>query len=113
MNDITKATKALSEEIRIRILLLLQGQEACVCDLMEVFKMAQSKLSHHLIILRDAGFLLDEKRGKWNYYSLNVKALTPLNRSLLNSIDQNLYGNSEVVESDRKALNRAKNITIC
>src|SRR5450759_935017 len=78
MNEVTTALKALSEEIRIRLLLVLMKDEACVCELMATFDMAQSKLSHHLIALRDAGFIKDEKRGKWNYYTIDSTTMDPM-----------------------------------
>lgn len=103
MDDVLTSTKALSEEIRVRILLLLaEVGEACVCELMEVFDMAQSKLSHHLITLRDAGFLQDEKRGKWNYYRINTRSLNPVNRQLLDSLSRWLE-DDELVLKDRRA----------
>ena len=77
MVEVTTALKALSEEIRIRLLLVLSNEEACVCEFMATFNMAQSKLSHHLIALRDAGFIKDEKRGKWNYYRIDMDQPRP------------------------------------
>jgi ArsR family transcriptional regulator, arsenate/arsenite/antimonite-responsive transcriptional repressor len=103
MNEVLLPLKALSEEIRIRIVLLLLDREACVCELMEVFGMAQSKLSHHLLMLRDAGILQDEKRGKWNYYRINTKILTPVNTELLSSISRWLSDDT-IVEKDRRML---------
>lgn len=105
MEQVLTSLKAVSEEIRVRLLLLLVDREACVCELMEVFDMAQSKLSFHLITLRDAGLLQDEKRGKWNYYRLNTRSLSPANRSLVESL-QKLLGNDSVVANDRQKLNR-------
>lgn len=99
--------KAIADEIRIRILLLLLDREACVCELMSVFGMAQSKLSHHLITLRDAGFLQDEKRGKWNYYRMNTKLLDPVNRELIISLSRWLT-NDDIVARDQKLLTQVK-----
>jgi DNA-binding transcriptional ArsR family regulator len=98
--------KAVSEEIRVRILLLLVDREACVCELMEVFGMPQSKLSHHLIILRNAGLLQDERRGKWNYYRLNTHALSPMNRQLVDSLGK-WFAEASSLESDRRKLQQA------
>ena len=64
METIVTSLKAVAEPLRVRIVLLLLDRQACVCELMAVFDMAQSKLSHHLIMLRDAGLLQDERRGK-------------------------------------------------
>ena len=107
MDEVTVALKALSEEIRIRLLLVLQDDEACVCELMAAFDMAQSKLSHHLIALRDAGFISDEKRGKWNYYTIATGSLDPMRKNLLASLSTWLNDDS-VVEKDRKTLEKVK-----
>jgi len=107
MDEILTSIKAVSEEIRVRLLLLLMDREACVCELMAVFNMAQSKLSHHLIALRDAGLLQDEKRRKWNYYRVNTKSLNQVNRELLLSLSQWLTDDS-IVHRDRKALEEVR-----
>ena len=107
MTEITTALKALSEEIRIRILLVLMKDEACVCELMETFGMAQSKLSHHLIALRDAGFIKDEKRGKWNYYRIDFESLDPMRRELLSSL-AGWVDDRAGVENDQKTLVKVK-----
>jgi len=113
MNEVTTALKALSEEIRIRLLLVLMKDEACVCELMATFDMAQSKLSHHLIALRDAGFIKDEKRGKWNYYSIDTKSLDSMRRNLLGSLSSWLSDDS-IIEKDRATLEKVKNrMQIC
>lgn len=106
-SDVLASIKAVSEGIRIRILLLLMDEEACVCELMSVFGSPQSKLSHHLITLRDAGLLQDEKRGKWNYYRVNTKSLNHVNRELLLSLARWLTDEA-TVENDRKTLEKVK-----
>ncbi len=113
MNEVTTALKALSEEIRIRLLLVLLKEEACVCELMATFDMAQSKLSHHLIALRDAGFIKDEKRGKWNYYSIDTKSLDSMRKNLLGSLSSWLSDDS-IIEKDRATLEKVKDrMQIC
>ena len=107
MNETLTSIKSISEEIRIRLLLLLMDREACVCELMSVFDMAQSKLSHHLITLRDAGFLQDEKRGKWNYYQVNTRALSPVNRGLLIALSR-WHLDDKKIEQDRQTLEKVK-----
>lgn len=100
MHPFLKSIKAVSEEIRIRILLLLIDREACVCDLMEVFNMAQSKLSHHLIALRKAGLLTVEKIGKWHYYSVKKSKMNNYNSELIKLLRKSL-DRSEVIKDDR------------
>ncbi len=67
---------ALSDETRLAILEELRAGEQCVCDLMDVTGAAQSRLSFHLRVLKDAGLIADRKDGRWSYYCLVGAALT-------------------------------------
>ncbi|MBW1361574.1 ArsR family transcriptional regulator, partial [Campylobacter jejuni] len=49
--------------------------ELCVCDLQELLNMGQSRLSRHLKILKDAGFLYVKRKGTWAYYGINNELL--------------------------------------
>ncbi len=113
MDEILTSIKAVSEQIRIRILLLLLDREACVCELMAVFKMPQSKLSHHLIALRDAGLLQDERRGKWNYYRVNTKALNHVNRELLLSLSRWFIDDGAVRKDGQSLEHVRRRLNIC
>ena len=62
--------KSLSDETRLRILNLLYDQELCVCDIMAVLQITQTKASRHLIYMKHAGLLSDRKEAQWSYYSL-------------------------------------------
>jgi len=67
-----KKFKALADQKRLEILHLVQTHgSVCVCDLAEFIDMPQSKLSYHLKQLLEAGFVTVEKKGTWNYYSIN------------------------------------------
>jgi ArsR family transcriptional regulator len=70
--------KALADPARLRLLSIVaasEGQEACVCDLIEPIGLSQPTVSHHLKVLTDAGFLSRSKRGTWAYYRLQPQAL--------------------------------------
>lgn len=69
---------ALSDETRVRILERLREGEQCDCDLTEAFKTGQSRLSFHLRVLKDAGFVIDRPEGRWLYYSINQDAIVEL-----------------------------------
>ena len=70
--QLNQFTKILSDETRLRILLLLvKSDELCVCQLTEVLKLSQPKISRHLAVMREAGLLQDRKSGLWVYYRLN------------------------------------------
>jgi ArsR family transcriptional regulator len=59
-----------------------EGEEACVCDLIDPVGLSQPTVSHHLKILMEAGFLTRSKRGTWAYYRLVPGALDELSKLL-------------------------------
>lgn len=71
MQDLLLSFKALSDETRLRILLLLKKGELCVCDIAETLEMTQPNISFHLSMLKEAGLIKDRKDGRWTYYSLD------------------------------------------
>lgn len=66
---------ALSDETRLQILERLRLGERCVCDLTDAMDAAQSRLSFHLRVLKDAGLVSDRREGRWMYYTLNPEIL--------------------------------------
>jgi ArsR family transcriptional regulator len=61
---------ALSDETRLEIIELLRKGERCVCELTDTLDAAQSRLSFHLRVLKDAGIVRDRKEGRWVHYEL-------------------------------------------
>jgi len=74
---------ALSDETRVRIMDLLASGEKCVCELQDAVGAAQSRLSFHLKVLKDAGLVSDRRQGRWNYYSLRSEVLEEMAAYLL------------------------------
>ena len=66
---------ALSDPIRLSILQMLRGGERCVCDLQDELDAAQSRLSFHLRVLKEAGMVTDRREGRWSYYSIAPESL--------------------------------------
>jgi ArsR family transcriptional regulator len=66
---------ALSDETRLSILEMLREGERCVCELQDELDAAQSRLSFHLRVLREAELVTDRKEGRWSYYSIAPGAL--------------------------------------
>lgn len=62
--------RALGDDTRLQILVLLGKREFCVCELVELFGLSQSAISEHLRRLKDAGLAVDERRGMWVFYRL-------------------------------------------
>jgi len=63
--------KAISEEIRLRIAVLLSSGELCVCDLMQVLNLPQSSVSRHIAKLKSVHLVTDRRDKKWVYYQIN------------------------------------------
>lgn len=70
MLDFINITKALSDENRVRALMMLCEGELCVCQLIKMLGLAPSTVSKHMSILRQARLVRARKEGKWMYYQL-------------------------------------------
>jgi ArsR family transcriptional regulator, arsenate/arsenite/antimonite-responsive transcriptional repressor len=69
---------ALSDGTRWSILQRLRFGERCVCDMTDALDAAQSRLSFHLKVLKEAGLVTDRREGRWMYYTLNPETLSEL-----------------------------------
>ena len=74
MKATLRVTKALADTQRVRILLLLERGELCVCQIIEVLGLAPSTVSKHLSLLHAAGLVDVRKEGRWVYYSLSAES---------------------------------------
>ena len=66
---------ALSDATRLGILDMLRDGERCVCDLQDGLDAAQSRLSFHLRVLKEAGLVADRREGRWAYYRIVPEAV--------------------------------------
>jgi ArsR family transcriptional regulator, arsenate/arsenite/antimonite-responsive transcriptional repressor len=73
---------ALSDPTRLSILRRLRFGERCVCDLTDALDAAQSRLSFHLKVLKDAELVIDRREGRWMYYTLNSDRLEEMTQVL-------------------------------
>jgi ArsR family transcriptional regulator, arsenate/arsenite/antimonite-responsive transcriptional repressor len=69
---------ALSDPTRLEIVRMLSHGERCVCELQQVLGARQSRLSFHLRVLKQSGFVADRRAGRWVHYSLNRAALAEI-----------------------------------
>jgi len=95
MYDLIKAAKALSDETRLRILNLLLVRECCVCEVMQVLNVSQTRASRNLNLLYDAGYLKVRREGLWAYYSIDKSSLKDYMALLLDAIEVGLKGNTQ------------------
>jgi len=83
MDMFLKSVSALNDETRVRLLKFINTNgQVCVCDLEKSFDMIQSRLSRHLKILKEAGFLTLNREGRWAYYNINTSSDTFLQSCL-------------------------------
>ena len=95
MIDIVKISKALSDPLRYKILLMLLNHRGCTsslcqtdmegvcnCEIMEEFGMIQSRVSYHMKELSESGLVIEIPKGKWKYYSLNKEAIREFSKEL-------------------------------
>jgi ArsR family transcriptional regulator len=76
--------KALGDPTRLKIVYLLSYGELCVCEIINAMEKPQPTVSHHLNILKKAGFLKWRKEGVWVHYSLSNPKITYVLDELIN-----------------------------
>jgi ArsR family transcriptional regulator len=89
--DLVTACKALGDPTRLKILELLKAKGKtccdliardekglCACDVERAVGLSQAAVSHHMGLLRRAGLVVAEKRGRWIFYSRNEAAIAGL-----------------------------------
>ena len=83
MTSIVKLLRVVADPNRLRILLLLRGEELSVAELQEILIMGQSTISTHLSQLRQAGLVEDRRTGKSSFYKLTAKGMEDILTGLL------------------------------
>ena len=101
-----KALKALSDETRARILLLVSGRELCVCQLMAVLGVSQPLISRNLATLKSAGFLTSRREKKLMFYRLRAD-LAGAGLGFIKPVLKEL-GASEQAAKDRRRLTECR-----
>jgi ArsR family transcriptional regulator len=71
IKNLSRMFKALGDDTRLRILFLLQQKDLCVCEIVKILSITQSKASRHLAYLKNAGLVEDRREGVWIYYTLD------------------------------------------
>ncbi|MFS8602478.1 metalloregulator ArsR/SmtB family transcription factor [Priestia megaterium] len=71
MEKAAQILKLLGDKTRLSMMKLLQNNECCVCELVEIYKASQPAISQHLRKLRDIELVKERRQGHWIFYSLN------------------------------------------
>lgn len=111
MDDITQIYKALSEEMRLRIVMLLTQGELCVCDIMAVLDEPQSKVSRHLTYLKYSGLVQSRRVGKWMHYFVR-EPLDELRSAHLELLKKEL-SLREWAQADAKKMREVQVLKLC
>ena len=109
MRELTKIFKALSDESRLRVLSLLMERECCVCEVMQVMGISQSKASRALSALYDAGLVNLRRDGRWALYSIDREGMKDYAKDILSGVTKALEGNV-LAAQDREKLKRAERV---
>lgn len=112
MTNLVNVFKALSDTNRIRILKILEVRPLCVCEITEILKLANSTVSKHLSVLRNAEFIKDTKEGKWVNYHLNLDQNNEYVRHLLPLI-RGWLPNEGIVNNDKKMVATVDRNKLC
>jgi DNA-binding transcriptional ArsR family regulator len=74
-DELARSFKVLAVGTRVRIVQMLRGHALCVGALASQLDVTQGAVSQHLRVMRDAGLVIDEKRGYYVHYRLNEQTL--------------------------------------
>jgi DNA-binding transcriptional ArsR family regulator len=105
MREFMNITKALADSTRVRVLLALRQQELCACQITELFGLAQSTMSKHFYLLKQAGLVDSRKDGRWVFYALPGKEAPAAVRQALEWVDQSVADDPRIAE-DAKNLKK-------
>ncbi len=107
MKELMQVTKAISDENRVRLLIILKDGEVCACNLNKILGLAASTVSKHLSILKNAGLIDSRKEGRWIHYKLHET--NTVAQSVLSWLLSNIK-NKAIIESDRAELIKLKGV---
>jgi len=108
VEKLIKLFKVLSDETRMRILVLLYHKKLCVCQIQGILEEGQPKISKHLGKLRDMGFVKDERQEQFIYYYIDK------DNELLRDILEKIIESSEsydTISKDLKILQKGDEYT--
>ena len=112
LKEKTKIFRSVSDPNRLRILKMLQARSLCVCEITEVIQLAASTVSKHLSILKDSGFITEEKDGKWVNYLINPHPSDQRVSSILSSLDF-WISDDKIIIADKLKIQKVDRVKLC
>lgn len=104
LDNLVNFFKVLSDDTRLRILVLLYHKKLCVCQMCGIMDESQPKVSKHLAKLRDMGFVKDERQEQFIYYDLNI------NDETLQGILKNIVDNKDNYQTLKSDIDKIKGV---
>ena len=111
MQTLTSIYKLLSDETRLRLLVLLYQEPLCVCELVGILGVPQPRISKNLAKFRDLGLVTDERQDKYVYYTL--KKDNPILMHQLLFIVDNMAEYPDFKEDSLNLKDKSKYLTTC
>ncbi|MFY3793314.1 ArsR/SmtB family transcription factor [Ureibacillus sp. MALMAid1270] len=71
IDETASILKLLGDKTRLTMIKMLETNDYCVCEFVEIFKVSQPAISQHIRKLKDAGLVNEARKGQWIIYSLN------------------------------------------
>ncbi|MBI4949858.1 MAG: winged helix-turn-helix transcriptional regulator [Deltaproteobacteria bacterium] len=115
MEETLLITKALSDGTRLRIISALKGGELCVCQVVELLKLAPSTVSRHLHILSASGLIRSRKDTRWVYYRLADAGSPKKAARALKWVQGALEGDASIIQDSQalKKITRVSREALC
>jgi len=104
MRSTTNVYKALSDTNRLRILMMLKEKSLCVCEMVDILKLANSTVSKHLSVLRNANLIMDEKNGRWVNYRISLPEESQDIDFVLSHLNRQLEADDQIARDHKKLL---------
>ncbi len=112
MRELMLVLKAVSDKNRMRILKMLEKKNMCVCELAAVLGIKQPSVSKHLVILKNAGLIQDERNSQWIDYKLCREIVNCYAPVMLKQLKQ-WINDDPCVKHDRKKSASLCRLEIC
>ncbi len=80
VNEISNFAYVLSHPLRVKIALLLNKRNLCVCEIVSILKEKQNLVSHHISIMKKYGIIKSYHQSKYKYYMIENEAKTFLSQ---------------------------------
>ena len=103
MREFLAIMKALADPNRLRVVVALRERELCLCQIVELLRLANSTVSRHMSILQQARLVDARKDGRWNYFRLSETTDRPEAAEAAALVIQSL-GHDSQIRDDAKRL---------